>query len=201
MTEQEPKNLVEQRGPFKVTYREVKHDRFGMQLIGDKVIRPDGSEGEQFWVNFPREAVLIFPMDEEGNIYLAEEFNYATNQYSNEVAGGLAEEGENPRDAATRELKEELGIEVESIGYFGTLNEVTNRVKNTTHLFLAKVKSIGEANLEPGEVIRLNKVPFEQAYQMVLSGEISTSTVAAGILRIKDFLDKLKQSPEQRSLR
>lgn len=192
MPESEPK-IIEERGPFKVTDREVKHDRFSMQLIADKVIRPDGSPGEYFWINFPRQAVLIFPIDEKGNIYLAEEFDYVANEYSPVVAGGVIDEGESAVDAAKRELQEELGIEVEpQVWYIDTTKEVTSRVNNQTHLFMAKVKSVGKANLEAGEDIRMKKVPIEKAYQMVLNREIQTATVKTGIFQIRNFLQSLR---------
>lgn len=183
--------IVEQRGPFKVINREVRHDKYGMQFIADDVIRPDGSQGQQFWVNFPNGSVLIYPLDNQGNIYLTEEFTYAAGKYSIEVAGGAIDDGENPEDAARREVKEELGLEIESLGNLGSTHETTSRVNDLSHRFLAKVKSVGEANLEPAEVIRLKKVPFYQAYQMVLDGEISTAVVSDGILKIKLFLESL----------
>ena len=43
---------------------------------------------------------------------------------------------------------------------------------------------MGEAKPDSGEIIRLKKVPFEEAYRMVLDGEISTAAVAYGILKI-----------------
>lgn len=192
MSEQEPRELVEQRGPFQVIEREIRHDKFGMRLIADRVLKPDGTPGEQYWIEFPRQAVLIFPFDDEGNIYLTEEFTYATNKYSVEVAGGGIDEGENPEEAARREVKEELGIEAESMDYLGTLHDITSRINNASHLFLAKVRSVGEAKPESGEVIRLKKVPFEKAFQMTLNGEITTSSVVAGILKIKLLLEAQK---------
>lgn len=193
MNEIDHSGLIEERGPFQVIAREFKHDKFGMQLIGDTVIRPDGSEGQFFWVNFPREAVLIFPLDNEGNIYLTNEYTYATNKDSIEVAGGSPNENESIEEAAKREVQEELGLVVESLGNLGTTSEITSRVNNVTHKFLAKVKSAGEATLEPGEIIRLKKVPFEDAYKMVLNNEISTSSVSDGILKIKLFLQSLSE--------
>ena len=186
--------IIEERGPFKVVSSEILHYQYGMQFIADEVINPDGSKGKHYWVNFPHQAVLIFPLDNEGNIYLAQEFNYPANKYSNEVSGGVIDEGETPEEAACREVKEELGIEVaQSLGFIGITEEVTNRVNNVSHLFLAKVERVGKATPEPGEVIKLKKVPFEEAYKMVLNGEITTATIKAGILQIKLLLDSLKK--------
>lgn len=187
--------VIQDRGPFKVIEREVKHDRFGMQLIADIIIRPDGSLGEQFWIDFPRQAVLIFPLDDEGNLYMTREYTYATDEYSLEVAGGSPDNDESLEEAARREVKEELGIEVESIAQIGTYKAITSRVNNKSHLFLAKVKGVGKQNLEAGEVIRLEKVSFGEAYGQVLNGDISDPTVAVGILRIKVFLEALQKNP------
>lgn len=192
-------SIIEKRGPFNVTGREVKHDRFGMQLFGDKVIRPDGSQGEFFWVNFNKEAVLIFPIDDEGNIYLTEEFTYAANKFSTEVAGGSIDPGEDAYEAAKREVKEELGIEADNLGYLGTVQEITSRVNNVTHMFSARVKSVGEAKPESGEIIRLKKVPFQEAFQMAIDGRISTGTVKSGIFQIYIFLEALSKNSNSSS--
>src|SRR3989344_916576 len=189
----QPPEIIEERGPFKVIGREVRHDRFSMQLNADKVINPDGSEGEQFWIDFPNQAVLIFPLDNEGNIYLSEEFTYGTGKFSVEVAGGGINDGEKPEDAAIRKVKDELGIEAESLGYMGTVYNITSRVNNASHLFLAKEKAVGEANPEWKDTIRLKKVPFEDAYRMALNGQINTDSIKGGIFQIKLFLDSLKK--------
>lgn len=181
--------FVEQRGPFQVVNRRIIHDQFGMQLIADQVINPDGSQSEQFWVKFLREAVLLFPLDDQGNIYLAEEFTYATGQYSLEAVGGSIEEGEDMEEAARREAEEELGLQVEALSYLGALRELTSRINNTSHLYLARVRAVGEAHPDSGEAISLRRIPFDQAVQMVWDNKISTATIACGILRIKLLLE------------
>lgn len=195
MTEQDrksadPKDFVEQRGPFTVVSREVRHDRFGMQLIADKVVREDGSTGDQFWIDFPNKAVLIFPMDEEQNIYLAREFVYAVNDYKLEAAGGSPDQNETLEEAARRELREELGIEVEELRKIGTYQDITSRVNNETHAYLARVTGLGEANPETGEDIRLEKIPFPTALEFVRNGVINTSVIAAAIWQINDMLSE-----------
>lgn len=187
---------LEKRGALEISERQVKHDKFGMQLIEDTVIRPDGSEGKYFWVNFSNDAVLMFPLDNEGNLYLIREHAYALNKMEYAVPGGSTEPGESVNEAAQRETLEETGLEVEEgMGYLGKLDEISIRVKHETHLVLARVKSIGEASLESGEQIDLVKVPFEEAYQMALNGEITAATVVAGIYKIKDLIENLSELP------
>lgn len=56
-------SFIEKRGPFTVTGCEVISDKFGMRVFVDSVIRPDGSPGEQRWVDFTRPSVLVFAVD------------------------------------------------------------------------------------------------------------------------------------------
>jgi 8-oxo-dGTP pyrophosphatase MutT (NUDIX family) len=187
---------IERRGPFKVMSREIRHDRFGMQLVADKVQRPDGSLGEQFWVSFPNEAVLIFPMDADGNIYLSREFTYAANDYKIEAAGGTSDPGETLEDAAIRELREELGVEVVELHKIGTFQDITSRVDNRSHAYLAKVVNVGESRPDAGEDVRLEKLQFDTALDLVRRGVINTSVIAASIWYINDLLST--EAQEQR---
>ena len=190
MTKENELLFLESRGPFKVVERHVLHDRFGMQLIADTVIGPDGREGKQFWVNFPHGCVLIYPMDDAGNIYLSREFTYASNEEKIEAAGGSIDEGETPEEAAIREVKEELGIEVDpaSLHPLGKMYTITSRVNLTAHSFLAKVTSVGEPHPESGEIIQLIKVPFPTAMSWVRDGIITTAIVIAALYRIEELL-------------
>lgn len=184
--------IVEQRGPFVVTGREVRHDAYYMQLLADRVVRPDGTPGDQYWVNFTRPAVLVFALDGERNLYMTREFAYASNKYSLGVPGGSVEQGQTLEQAARRESLTELGLELNSLHDLGRVRATTNRVNDVSYLFYATVSGIREQQLEPGEVISLQRVPFEEAYQWAMDGWIETVTVAYGIIRVKNYLDSLR---------
>ena len=179
--------IIEQSGPFGVLERRILYEGFNRQLYVDRVRGPDGTLGEFSGVNFLRQAVLIFPVDNERNIYLTDEFTYGSKMYLTEAAGGSIDPDESAEAAAKREVKEELGIEVDLVRYLATVRTITSVTNNVTHLFLARVQSVGEAKPESGEVIRLKKVPFDEAYQMTLDGRISTASVIVGIDRIRDL--------------
>lgn len=54
--------------------------------------------------------VAVLAIDDDGQAVLTLQFRYASGQISLEAACGSAEAGEEPRQAAERELREELGI-------------------------------------------------------------------------------------------
>src|SRR4051794_12195637 len=100
---------MRQHGPWKVRSTRTVHSDPWITLTVDDVVRPDGSSGT-FSVVQVKAGVSVLALDEEGNAHLTREFRYAIGRESLEVVSGANESGEEPLDAARRELKEELGI-------------------------------------------------------------------------------------------
>ena len=55
-------------------------------------------------------AVGIVALTEKGSVLLVRQYRYAVDEDTLEVCAGLVEKGEEPRDAAVREMQEELGF-------------------------------------------------------------------------------------------
>lgn len=70
-----------------------------------------------------------------------------------ETSGGGVEAGEALPTAIRRELKEELGAEVEILGEIGVVRDFYNLIhrRNLNHYFLCRLRSLGERNLTPDE--------------------------------------------------
>ena len=184
-------NIVEQRGPFTVTKRQTVLNHYHMEVNLDDVIRPDGTPGEYSWINFPRQAVLVYPLGNNGNIYLAREFVYGRNAYKIEAAGGVIEEGESPVDAARRKAMVELGLEVESLRPLGPQATITSRVYNVTHSFLARIQEGSQpARPRSGDAISLAAFPFAEVMDMVRSRVINTAIIAADLWTINDLINR-----------
>jgi 8-oxo-dGTP pyrophosphatase MutT (NUDIX family) len=84
---------------------------------------------------------------------------------------------------AQRELREETGVSARvwlPLGPVDVNNGITNDVQ---HLFLATAVEHGAMQPEPEEEIEVRWLPFAQANQMALEGEITEVCSVAGILR------------------
>ena len=55
------------------------------------------------------DSVGIIPLDNKGNIILVKQFRVATKNSLVEIPAGKIEKGESPKDAALREMNEEIG--------------------------------------------------------------------------------------------
>ena len=104
--------------------------------------------------------------------------------------GGGIEPGESPEAAAARELVEETGIRAR-LTALGMHELSTAMFPSRQHLFLARVESFGEPQLEPFErhTIRgLRRLPLAEAVELVLRGEIRGLSSVSLVLKANEHL-------------
>jgi 8-oxo-dGTP pyrophosphatase MutT (NUDIX family) len=153
----------------------------------DRVQRPEGKEGI-FGVVAVNPGVSILPIDEEGNVYLIEEFQYAFNESTLlTITGGIDGE-ETPLEAAKRELREESGISATEWIDLGTIGSMTMIIDGPIHMFLARGLSYGAADIEDQQTIRLRKIPFSEAVDLVMENKIAPAVGNVLILKAKQYL-------------
>src|SRR4028119_2047853 len=86
------------------------YDNAWISVREDQVIRHDGALGIYGVVHLKNKAIGVVPVDAEGDIYLVGQYRYTLDQYSWEIPEGGGPEGEDPLQAAQRELLEETGL-------------------------------------------------------------------------------------------
>ncbi|MGQ9539837.1 MAG: NUDIX domain-containing protein [Armatimonadota bacterium] len=153
-----------------------------------RVIKPSGGEGIYGVVHFKNRAIGVLPLDDEGNTWLVGQYRYTLGQYSWEIPEGGGSLDEDPLYSAQRELREETGMEAEEwqeILRMHLSNSVTDEL---AIVYLARRLKQGEAQPEDTEQLQVRRVPFEEAYRMVCTGEITDAISVSAILRVKLML-------------
>lgn len=171
--------------PWKILGQKDIYDNAWIQLTEYQVIHPGGGNGIYGKVHFKNKALGIVALDNQQNIWLVGQFRFTTNSYSWEIPEGGGLLNKNPLEEAKRELLEETGLVAnhwKPILHMHLSNSVSDEEAT---IFLATDLSQLEACPEPTEQLIVKKLPFEEAYQMCLRGEITDSMSVAAILKIK----------------
>ncbi len=179
-----------QSNPWKVLSSKEVYDNKWIRVTEYDVINPSGGKGIYGKVHFKNRAIGVVVLDEDLNTYLVGQYRFALGQYTWEIPEGGGQLDEDPLEAAKRELQEEAGITAdkwEKVLDFHLSNSVSDEYG---HVYLARELHFGKAEPEETEELAVRKLPFEEAYQMVLRGEITDSLSVAGILRTKLLLQQ-----------
>lgn len=178
------------KNPWKTLATKKAYDNPWILVEEHDVINPGGGESIYGKVHFKNKAIGIIPIDQEGNTWLVGQYRYTLDDYSWEIPEGGGPLGEDILEAAQRELKEETGLTAESweiIMKMHTSNSVTDE---EAYIFLAKNLTQGNSELEETESdLKVLKLPFEDALEMVMNGEITDGMSVAGILKVARILE------------
>ena len=123
------------------------------------------------YTDHDRQIVRAIVFDDEGWFYFVrasrdDQFGKAT---LIETSGGGVEQGEDLLSAIHRELREELGAEVEVVAKIGVVSDYYNLIHrhNLNHYYLCRATSFGEKHLMPDEIERFHlstlRLTFDEA--------------------------------------
>lgn len=154
-----------------------------------QIINPAGNPGVYGKVHFRNKAMGIIPIDQDGNTWLIGQYRYTIDEYSWEIpmGGGLLEV--DMLESAKRELKEETGLSASKwtkLMRIHTSNSVTDE---EGFVYLAQDLVQGDTEFEETEVLKIKKLPFSEAIEMVMNGAITDAISIAGILKASRILD------------
>lgn len=154
-----------------------------------QTINPAGNPATYSVVNFKNKAVGILPLSEDGYTWLVGQWRYPLGQYSWEIPEGGGPLGEEPIKTAIRELKEETGIVAEKFDEIMQMHLSNSATDEHAFVFLATGLTFEEAEPEESEDLKVRKVHFNEAFEMVMNGEITDGISVAAIFKVKFLLD------------
>lgn len=155
----------------------------------DEVITPKGDIGI-YGVIEAKPALGIVPLTEDLYTYLVGQYRYTLDSYSWEIPEGGAENDENLLTGAQRELLEETGLKANKWTELGELYTSNCFTNERGYIFVAEDLTEGEAQPDPTEELEVLKLPFMEAWQMVLEQEIKDSLAITGLMRTYHLLQE-----------
>jgi ADP-ribose pyrophosphatase len=161
---------VSEHGVFSVSELDAQHVTHHNHKRFSVISCPD-------WVN-----VLCLTRDDR--VVLVRQYRPGIERITLEIPGGVVDQGEEPLDAAKRELGEETGYESSRWIGLGTVAPNPALQSNACHLWLAlDAAATTLQHPDPDEQIRVVTCPLERVPELVRREEISHSLVLAAFAR------------------
>ena len=168
--------------------RETLYDGKILCLQRWQVHCPNGETGVREVV-LHKGAAAVVPLFEDGTTILVRQHRVALDEITLEIpAGKLDSATEDPLDCAVRELAEETGLRAQRMTHLTTLMTTPGFTDEKIAIYLAEGLTQGEANPDPDEALRIERLPLGEALERVMRGEIRDGKTICALLMVARLL-------------
>ncbi|MFR9799949.1 NUDIX domain-containing protein [Streptomyces sp. MS06] len=154
----------------------------------DEVVMPDGSVATRDYQVHPG-SVAVLAVDEADRVVVVNQYRHPVRRRLWEIPAGLLDvPGEDPLQAAQRELYEEVHVKAEDWRVLTDVYTTPGGCDEAVRVFLAR--DLSEAAGERFEVeheeadMEVRRVPLADLVRGVLAGELQHSALAVGVLAL-----------------
>lgn len=115
------------------------------------------------------------------------QFRKSAEKYMLEIPAGKLEYGEDPYNAAMRELEEETGYACEKLIKLTEIYPTPGYCNEVIHIYYADNLKKGTQNLDEDEFLSVEEYTMEELIEKIKNGEIIDSKTIVAILTGKEF--------------
>ena len=133
-------------------------------------------------------SVVIIPMIDDENVFVIKQYRKAVDKVLYEFPAGLLESGEDPKEAALRELQEEIKYTADKIEFLFDMYSSPGFKNEKVSVFLARDLKPKALKEDDDEYIECEKISIKDLIQKLDSLELIDSKIIAGTLYLKNLM-------------
>ena len=134
----------------------------------------------------------VIALTEDNEIYMVRQYRYAVGQELLEIPAGKLEKGEDPFEAAKRELGEEAGLYADTYIDLGYIIPTCGYCNEKIYVYAAKGLHSTKQHLDADEFLSVFKMKLTEAVDKVLNGEITDSKTAFAVMKLSIMIERGK---------
>ncbi len=163
----------------------------------DDVLLPNGRQGKREIVEHSG-AVAIVPITGSREVLFIRQYRKAAGKVLLEIPAGLLEKGETIAGCAQRELAEETGYGSRSLFKLASFYPSPGFSSELIHIYLAQDLVERELQKPEDEFIRVEKLPLQQARELIQSGAVEDGKTIVGLLLALEYFETARDYSSSR---
>ncbi len=145
----------------------------------DDALRPDGRPCKREIVEHPGGACVLYA--ENGKLLFVRQYRYAYGEVVTEIPAGKLNPGEDPAEAAARELEEEAGVKAEGLKLLFTMYPTPGYTNEKIYIYCAESGKRTKAHPDDGEFVQTEWIAEEKVREMLENGELKDAKTIAAV--------------------
>lgn len=133
-------------------------------------------------------SISIVPVDEEGQVHFVRQYRQPTQKELLELPAGTLNKGEDPADAANREIREEIGMAAKNIKEIGSFYLAPGYSTELMHVYLATGLTEDPLDPDSDEFLSVEKMSIQKAFEFAESGQLLDAKSVAALFLAKKYL-------------
>lgn len=128
--------------------------------------------------------VCVAALTDREELLFVRQFRYPYGRVLAELPAGKRDPGEEPLTTGKRELEEETGFTAENYRFLGELYPSPGYFNEIIFLYLATGLVAGETHPDADEFLEVERIPLQEAVEMVMNGELPDAKTQAAVLKV-----------------